>query len=78
MTVTNGGIGKRKATIHVPAKGEPVATAREPLMQAEATPKPKTAGIFGGITSFFQQIQANPILLIIAMVIVVFVIGKMF
>lgn len=56
----------------------PAATTGGSLVGAEATPKPQLGGVFGGISGFFESIKTNPILLLIAVVILVFVIGKMF
>jgi len=58
--------------------GAPPATTGGSLVGAEATPKPQLGVVFGGISGFFESIKSNPILLLIAVVILVFVIGKMF
>ena len=46
--------------------------------KAEATPSPATAGLFGGFQQFTAGLTANPILLLIVMVVLVFIIGKLF
>ena len=70
----------------VPTIGMPKpATTGGTLLPAEATPKPSIGGVFsgfggfvGGIPGFFKGLTANPIMLLIIMVALVFVIGKMF
>jgi len=63
----------------------PTATTQTSLIPTEATPDPKMSGIFGGLggilsgaEGFFQRLTGNPILLLIIVVVLVFVVGKMF
>lgn len=44
----------------------------------DVAPSPKLGGVFGGIGGFFDKIQSNPILLLIAVVALVFIIRMMF
>jgi len=46
--------------------------------RAEKTPDAKMEQAHGGLGAFFDQIMKNPVLLLIAVVILVFIIGKMF
>jgi len=62
-----------------PGSGETSpATVEKPLINGDPPPKPDMSGVFGGITDFFNQITANPVLLLIIMVVIIVIIGKLF
>lgn len=71
--------GASQATIQQPKAPDATAVFSSTLPTGtEATPAPDFSDVFGSITAVFNTIVQNPVLLIIAMVIIIFVIGKVF
>lgn len=55
-----------------------MTTGEKAEKPTDEAPSAKLEPAFGGVGGFFNKIQSNPILLLIAVVILVFIIGKMF
>lgn len=55
-----------------------MTTGEQAEKPTDVAPSPKLSGVFGGFGDFFDRIAKNPILLLIAAVVLVIIIGKMF